>query len=100
LGTGREAAEQFRAAMDQKYFLRNIKAMDSLLTGGDIVGAASILGEVKVERANPVLLILYGHRLAAGGSFLPAQSNPQYTPVLERGLTGSLLFPGEGVGSR
>jgi general transcription factor 3C polypeptide 3 (transcription factor C subunit 4) len=76
LGTGREAADQFRAAVDQKYFLRNIKAMDSVLTGGDIVGAAAVVNdEVRIERANPVLLVLYGHRLAAGGSFLPAQSN-------------------------
>jgi general transcription factor 3C polypeptide 3 (transcription factor C subunit 4) len=79
LGTGREGAEQFRAAMDQKYFLRTIKAMDSVLTGEEIVGQAAVVeGGGRLEKANPVLLILYGHRLAAGGSFLPAQStSPQ-----------------------
>jgi len=75
LGTGREGVEQFRAAVDQRFLLRHIKAMDSLLTGEDIAGRATVTNEdEKRSRANPILLILYGHRLAAGASFLPAQS--------------------------
>lgn len=45
------------------------------------MGAASIVEEPDVEKCipkhtNPVLLMLYGHRLAAGGSFSAAQCTP------------------------
>jgi general transcription factor 3C polypeptide 3 (transcription factor C subunit 4) len=79
LGTGLPGTEQFHAAVDQKFLLRQVKAMDSIITGEAIVGAAGIIEEPGIEKciptiANPVLLMLYGHRLAAGGSFAPAQS--------------------------
>jgi general transcription factor 3C polypeptide 3 (transcription factor C subunit 4) len=81
LGTGRDGCEQFHAAVDQKYLLRQIKALDGILSGATIVGAASIVEEPDVEKCipkhtNPVLLMLYGHRLAAGGSFSAAQCTP------------------------
>lgn len=79
LGTGPGGVEQFHLAVDQKYLLRQIKAMDSFLSGETIVGAATITDNPDIEKCvmthpNPVLLILYGHRLASGGSFAPAQS--------------------------
>jgi general transcription factor 3C polypeptide 3 (transcription factor C subunit 4) len=79
LRTGAIGAEQFRHAADQKFLLRQIKAIDSLLTGEPILGAASISQEEGIEPMNPrmqsvPLLTLYGHRLASGGSFAAAQS--------------------------
>jgi hypothetical protein len=79
LGTGVAGCEQFKAAVDQKFLLRQIKALDGLLTSEQITGSAVIHDDPDIERcipthANPVLLTLYGHRLAAGGSFAPAQS--------------------------
>jgi general transcription factor 3C polypeptide 3 (transcription factor C subunit 4) len=78
LGTDRDACEQFHSAVDQKYLLRQIKALDGFLSGETVVGAATIVEEPDIEKcvpthANPVLLTLYGHRLAAGGSFSAAQ---------------------------
>jgi len=81
LGTSVAAQEQFTKPEDQKYLLRQIKALDSILTGDPIVGSATIVDIPDIERCipshpNPILLMLYGHRLAAGGSFAPAQSTP------------------------
>lgn len=58
--------------------------MDGILTGETVTGAAGINEEPGIEKcvpeiANPVLLTLYGHRLAAGGSFAPAQSNNPFS---------------------
>lgn len=77
--TGHEGSEQFHQATEQKYLLRQIKAIDSLITGDNIQGAATIVNVPGTQKwlptqINPVLLTLYGHRLAAGGSFKPAQS--------------------------
>ena len=85
LGTGHDACEQFHSAVDQKYLLRQIKALDGFLRGETIVGAATIVEEPDVEKcvpthANPVLLTLYGHRLAVGGSFSAAQCTPFPAP--------------------
>ena len=79
LPTGYAGSEQFHQATEQKYLLRQIKAIDGLLSGETLPGAAMIVETPDIEkcvptRSNPLLLTLYGHRLAAGGSFKPAQS--------------------------
>jgi hypothetical protein len=79
MGNGIDAIEQFRNNVDQKYLLRQIKAVSVLLTGKNINGAASVVDYPGIEKCvpthqNPILLVLYGHRLAVGGSFRPAQS--------------------------
>jgi len=79
LGTDVDGEEQFRTAHDQRFLLRHLKALDGLITGEFAVGAAAISEEPGVPkcivtRSNPVLLLLYGHRLAASGSYGPAQS--------------------------
>jgi general transcription factor 3C polypeptide 3 (transcription factor C subunit 4) len=89
LGTGIPGIEQFHAAGDQKYLLRQIKAIDGLISGETISGAATVNEEPGIEKcnpkvANPVLLILYGHRLAAGGSFAPAQSPLSPVTIIDR----------------
>jgi hypothetical protein len=86
LGTSAAAQEQFKKAEDQKYLLRQIKALDGLLMGESIVNSATIVDIPDIEKCvptspNPLLLTLYGHRLAAGGSFAPAQSNPPQTRI-------------------
>jgi general transcription factor 3C polypeptide 3 (transcription factor C subunit 4) len=97
LGTGVEAAEQFRHSADQKYLLRQIKAVDTVLTGATIAGAASVnqmegLQPLVPKTQSAVLLTLYGHRLAAGGSFAPAQSIPIITLM-------RLLYACTGIGT-
>ena len=72
-------SEQFRNANDQRFLLRHLKALDGVLTGEFESGAAAIQEETGFPRCiptrlNPILLILYGHRLAATGSYGPAQS--------------------------
>src|SRR5271169_4854316 len=77
LGTSRSSIAQFHKSVDQRFLLRQIKAIDSLLQGHAVTGAASIIDDAdfakeKVKMQNPVMLTLYGHRLAAGGSWVPA----------------------------
>ena len=81
-----------------------MKALDGLLTGESIVGAANIVDIPDLEKCvpihpNPILLTLYGHRLAAGGSFAPAQGNPPPSSMsdLRSQLTVSILLPGETI---
>jgi len=81
LGTSAAAQEQFKKSEDQKYLLRQIKALDGLLTGESLIGSAMIIDIPDIEKCvptspSPILLTLYGHRLAAGGSFAPAQGPP------------------------
>ena len=89
LGTSAAAQEQFKKQEDQKYLLRQIKALNCVVTGESIVGSANIVENPDIEKcvpthSNPILLILYGHRLAAGGSYAPSQSNPPTFRFLQR----------------
>ena len=74
--------EMFQHSANQKYFLRQIKAMDKALTGRAVVGAASLSskgedGEILVPKEfNATLLMLHGHMLASGRSYGPALSRP------------------------
>ena len=86
-----DAVEQFRNAGDQKYLLRQIKAIDAQILGEQLSGAATIVDDPhgfrgRIDRSNAVLLVLYGHRLASGGSFLPAQGIiPLFPGLLSHG---------------
>lgn len=79
LGTSQEALAQFRLSVDQRYLLRQIKSLDSALQGTPVVGSAIVqettpeVPKAIVTKHNPHLLVLYGHRLASGGSYGPAQ---------------------------
>lgn len=81
LGNGEDTLVQFCHSNDQRFLLRQIKALDACLSGTTIVGAASLQSDTPeipkaiVTKNNPNLLVLYGHRLAAAGSYAPAQSN-------------------------
>jgi general transcription factor 3C polypeptide 3 (transcription factor C subunit 4) len=82
IGTGLANANQFHLQVDQKYLLRQIKAIDGLVLGEKLSGGATIkdiypdIPSCNPTRQNAILLTLYGHRLAAGESFAPAQSTP------------------------
>ncbi|KAI5808754.1 hypothetical protein DFH27DRAFT_589841 [Peziza echinospora] len=74
----KQGREMFHHSANQKYFLRQIKAMDKVLTGKAIIGAASLTGKAEDGGAyvpkefDLTLLMLYGHMLAAGRSYIPA----------------------------
>lgn len=76
----KQGEETFHHSANQKYFLRQIKAMDKVLTGKNIVGAASLTakgqdGSTYVPKNYDfTLLMVYGHMLAAGRSYIPALS--------------------------
>ena len=76
----KQGRETFHNSANQKYFLRQIKAMDKAVTGKAIVGAASLTakdedgGTYIPKEFDLNLLILYGHMLAAGKSYIPALS--------------------------
>ncbi|CAN6610691.1 transcription factor tau 131 kDa subunit [Trichomonascus vanleenenianus] len=66
-----KALELFVATFNQKYFLRQIKAVDSVIQDRPISGAARVTTE-NFNHENPVLLALYGCSMLAGKSFVPA----------------------------
>ncbi|KAF8477123.1 hypothetical protein BDZ91DRAFT_787718 [Kalaharituber pfeilii] len=74
----KQGQEVFHNSANQKYFLRQIKAMDKALTGKAIVGAASLTAKCEDGAAyvpkdfDLALLMLYGHMLAAGRGYIPA----------------------------
>ena len=76
----KQGEETFHHSANQKYFLRQIKAMDKAITGKNIVGAASLTAKDEVggtyvpKDYDFSLLTVYGHMLAAGRSYIPALS--------------------------
>lgn len=70
--------EVFHHNANQKYLLRQIKAMDQAITGKKRVGAANLTGsnengEKFVPKETDVgLIMLYGHILASGRSYISA----------------------------
>ena len=91
----RDGVEMFQRSSNQKYFLRQIKAMDKVLTGKAVVGAASVTaknqdGSTQIPKGyEPNLLMLYGHMLAAGRSYAPALSS--YRPRSNSSYPHSLI---------
>lgn len=94
LAACKKGMELFHDSANQKYFLRQIKAMDKALTGKAIVGAASLTakgedGGVYIPKEYDfALLMVYGHMLAAGRSYIPALSSIH----LINGLYKMLIF--------
>ncbi|KAJ8101512.1 hypothetical protein POJ06DRAFT_251706 [Lipomyces tetrasporus] len=80
LPAGRAASDIFNLPGTQKYLLRHVKGMDSLVQGRPIVGSVKVkdhlsdASAVQFEKENPVLLTLYGQILAASRSHVPSLS--------------------------
>ncbi|KAK9386581.1 hypothetical protein V1515DRAFT_557347 [Lipomyces mesembrius] len=80
LPAGTSASEIFNLPGTQKYLLRHVKGMDSLVQGHAIVGSIKVkdnsseTSAARFEKENPVLLTLYGQILAASRSHVPSLS--------------------------
>ncbi|KAI5804589.1 hypothetical protein EDC01DRAFT_643999 [Geopyxis carbonaria] len=78
LTMSRHGAETFHNNANQKYLLRQIKIMDESLTGKKRVNAASLtnvtdtMAEFVPTSIDVALLMLYGHILASGKSYISA----------------------------
>lgn len=74
LSSGAKAAEFFSSNNNQKYVLRQVKALDSVIHDKTITGAARIIDkETQPEKKeNPLLVTLYAHIMLVGKSFVPA----------------------------
>ncbi|ANB14861.1 transcription factor TFIIIC subunit TFC4 [Sugiyamaella lignohabitans] len=69
--SGNAATEMFRDVKNQKFFLRQVKAVDSLVQKKDIAGASKIYDKSLVlTQESPVLLLLYGHIMLLGKSYV------------------------------
>ncbi|KAK9368534.1 hypothetical protein V1509DRAFT_623193 [Lipomyces kononenkoae] len=80
LPAGTAASDIFNLPGTQKYLLRHVKGMDSLVQGRAIVGSVKVKDSsseataAQFEKENPVLLTLYGQILAASRSHVPSLS--------------------------
>ncbi|KAK9238729.1 hypothetical protein V1525DRAFT_87424 [Lipomyces kononenkoae] len=80
LPAGTAASDIFNLPGTQKYLLRHVKGMDSLVQGRAIVGSVKVkdsssdVSATQHEKENPVLLTLYGQILAASRSHVPSLS--------------------------
>lgn len=72
LPSGLKASEMYNGTNVQKYILRQIKAMDSLLQKIEIAGAARVVQQLELEQEDPVLLVLYSHIMLLGRSYVPS----------------------------
>ncbi|CCX13579.1 Similar to Transcription factor tau subunit sfc4; acc. no. O74458 [Pyronema omphalodes CBS 100304] len=78
LTMSRNGMEVFHNNANQKFLLRQIKIMDEIISGTKRQNAASLTNvdehgnEYKPERLDATLLMLYGHILASGKSYLSA----------------------------
>ena len=71
--SGVEAWETFANYNHQKFFLRQLKAYDSILSGKKITGMATItadLKNVKLSREHPELLYVYANLLGGSRSYV------------------------------
>jgi general transcription factor 3C polypeptide 3 (transcription factor C subunit 4) len=71
MSSGNLAMETFNSTNNQKFFLRQLKAMDSLLEKKAISGAARIVNSVSLRAEQPLLLVLYSHIMLLGRSYVP-----------------------------
>lgn len=71
---GKQALEVFSSSNNQKFFLRQIKAMDSLVhVHGPVVGMAKVLDPESAPKVDdPHLLMLYVYIMLQGPSYSPA----------------------------
>lgn len=73
LSSGNRAVEFYNSNNNQKYALRQIKAIDSIIKNKAITGAARVMDQtVQIESENPLLLSLYAHIMLVGRSYVPA----------------------------
>lgn len=70
--SGVAATEVYHSSQNQKFFLRQVKAIDSVLENRQIVGAARVTAQSKIESLNPNLLLLYAHIMLVGKSYVPS----------------------------
>lgn len=87
LTMSRNGIEVFHNNANQKFLLRQIKIMDESIEGKKRTNAASLTNidddgrEYKPERLDTNLLMLYGHILASGKSYISALSTPSSPPL-------------------
>jgi general transcription factor 3C polypeptide 3 (transcription factor C subunit 4) len=69
--SGVSATELYHSSQNQKFFLRQVKAIDSVVENRQITGAARVTSSSKVDALNPNLLLLYAHIMLTGKSYVP-----------------------------
>ncbi|KAK7207019.1 hypothetical protein BZA70DRAFT_252600 [Myxozyma melibiosi] len=73
---GRDALEAFNSTGFQKYMLRQVKGLDSVLQGKVISGSINVthgqVSECSEDRQGPILFNLYGQLLASSRSYVPS----------------------------
>ncbi|ODV58375.1 transcription factor TFIIIC subunit TFC4 [Ascoidea rubescens DSM 1968] len=75
LPSGQESIDTYISLNHQKYFLRQIKAWDSVRYKKEINGQAKLINDysnLDISEENPYLIILYGALLYAGKSYAPS----------------------------
>lgn len=74
LSSGSEAGELYNSTQNQKFILRQVKAIDSIVQKREITGAAKVVDQemTNIETENPLLLALYGFLLLEGKSYVPS----------------------------
>lgn len=74
LSSGKRAMKSFGSSNNQKFFLRQIKALDSVAQNRRISGAARVDSDSRadIQKENPLLFVLYSHIMLMGPSYVPA----------------------------
>jgi general transcription factor 3C polypeptide 3 (transcription factor C subunit 4) len=73
LTSGNRAIDFYNSNNNQKYVLRQVKALDSIVKNKAIVGQARVVDQnVQIDKENPLLLSLYAHIMLVGRSYVPA----------------------------
>lgn len=72
---GKTSLDAFNYNGIQKYMLRQVKGLDSVVQGKAITGSINVAhAEASEEREGPILLTIYGQILAASRSYVPSLS--------------------------
>lgn len=76
LPSGADAQSVFNSTNNQKFILRYIKAVDSIILGKEITGQMRVENRAEysdvLHKENPLLLTLYGHAMILGRSYVSA----------------------------
>lgn len=71
LSSGNIASDIYNSNNNQKFFLRHLKAIDSLVSGKQVSGAARIVdSNFTMDQENPLFLTLYSHIMLLGRSYV------------------------------
>lgn len=98
MSSGLIATREYNENSNQKFMLRLVKTMDSLLSGSNIAGTISVKDIdqnsecVRPDAVQPNLLILYGHIIAIGRGYAPSLRKFHKVPVIFGKLTCSDYF--------